>query len=200
MGPFKSIDEAIKASCPVIVRQSNATIPVAPNHQDFRTYWHVSSEYCAWIYSGNGTDVELSWLAFDPFQPNPKKRTCSLPEAVADSRYAQEKIAHLVIIHSHPYPRHLDVDDLQILSRMARVHGSTFSIADLVVPISIVAFFGRARNGATECAGYYHYTPTQNAHILQHTVDPEGRWTVHVAGRVVWPADGSLPSVEATTP
>ena len=67
-GPYTSIADALLAACPVILGQPHAVIPVPRDHQNFGVYWRTASEYCAWLYSIDGAQVDMSLMTTSPVQ------------------------------------------------------------------------------------------------------------------------------------
>jgi hypothetical protein len=183
-GTYATVDAAILAACPLIMRQPHASIPVPVTNQNFDTYWRVSREYCAWLYAAKNEPVEMSLFATSAVQDEPDKRTCRLPAYVDDSRYPSESIAYLVILHSHPFDRELSKRDLLFLVQMAQLHGFTPPLQGQQVSISIVAFFGKE-----SCEGFYQYLPARNSELIKVTAEEEGRWKETLVGHVRWNSD-----------
>ena len=48
-GPFPTYSDAVLAACPLILSLPNA-VTVQPSNPNFKLYWKLSTEYCAWIY------------------------------------------------------------------------------------------------------------------------------------------------------
>lgn len=191
-GPFPSIGEALVAACKIIVRQPNAIIPVRPGDQNFDTYWRISREYCAWLYSGRDDEVEMSWLASNPVQVDPRERTCDLPSFVEDHRYEPSSLAYLTVAHNHLYDENLSQKDLRFLVNMARIHGPRATFRGRPAWISTVAFFGREKHGDAECAGFYFYTLARPEEILRYEPDKNRDWSPSLEARVTWALDGTV--------
>ena len=102
-GTYTSVSDALLAACPVIIRQPHAVIPVPRNHQDFSVYWRTASEYCAWLYSIDGAQVEMSLLTTSPLQDDPTRRRCDLPAQVIDRRQPEAAVAYPVMLHNLRY-------------------------------------------------------------------------------------------------
>ncbi len=183
-GPYATIDDAIFAACPVIMRQPHAYIPVPPTDQNFETYWKTSREYCAWLYAPAGKDVEMSLFTMSVVQDDPKKRKCKLPAYVDDPRYPGDSIAYLVILHSHPFDDTLSKNDLLFLVEMAQLHGFTPTVKDQNVSISIVAFFGKG-----SCEGFYQYLPAHGSELIKVTATGTAQWKETLIGHVRWTSE-----------
>lgn len=197
-GAYPSVSDALLAACPVIIRQPNAVIPVPRNHQNFGVYWRTASEYCAWLYSVDGEQVEMSLLTTSPVQDDPSRRRCDLPAQVIDRRKPEAAVVHLVMLHNHPGGESVSPPDLQAIAEMARIHGPTTHFQGRRISISVAAFLGRMSNDKPECAGFYHYAPARSDEMLRYTID-NGRVTRQVVARVVWLEDGTpkiLPAEE----
>jgi len=65
-GTYTSVSDALLAACPVIIGQPHALIPVSRDHQNFGVYWRTASEYCAWLYSIDGAQVDMSLMTTSP--------------------------------------------------------------------------------------------------------------------------------------
>jgi hypothetical protein len=188
-GSFATVDEALFAACPFIIRQPHAAIPVHPRAQSFETYWRISREYCAWLYAPQGRDVEMSLLAVSAAQDDPKKRQCRLPAYVDDPRHPGDSISYLVILHSHPFDDQLSKNDLLFLVQMAQLHGFTPTVNGQEVSISIVAFLGEKRDGKISCKGFYQYLPARNSELIKVMVDASGQWRRTLMGHIRWHSD-----------
>ena len=193
-GPYTQVSEALLAACPVIIGQPHASIPVSRGDQNFSVYWRTASEYCAWLYSIDGTQVEMSLLTTSPVQDDPSRRRCDLPARVVDRRKPDASVAYLVMLHNHPGGERISPPDLQSIAEMARIHGPTTRLGGQQISISIAAFFGEVREGKPECAGFYHYVPARSDEMLRYTVD-NGRLTRKVVARVAWSENG-IPKVQ----
>ena len=192
-GSFTSVSDALLAACPVIIRQPHASIPVSRTDQNFSVYWRTASEYCAWLYSVDGAQVDMSLLTTSPVQDDPSRRRCDLPAQVVDRRHPEAAVAYLVMLHNHPGGERISPPDLQAIAGMARIHGPTTRLQGQQVSISVAAFFGRARDGKPECAGFYHYVPARSDEMLRYTID-NGRLMRKVVARVVW-SDAGIPKL-----
>lgn len=194
-GPFATVNDAIGAACPLILNKPHAVIPVRPQDQNFELYWRTAQEYCAWFYAPEGKNIEMSLFAVSAVQDDPRKRKCTLPAYVADSRYPQGSITYLTIIHNHPYDYGFSDDsDLVFLAQMALLHGFTPSVNDRQVSISIVAYIGRFVGGEVQCAGFYQYLPARNSELVKVVIDQDsGRWSERLIGHVMW--ENGLPTV-----
>jgi len=190
-GPYQTVDEAIFAACPLVLDQPEAVIPVPPSDQNFRLYWNVSREYCAWLYSPDGKEVSMSFLAMSPVQDVPGKRQCRLPGKVTDRRYPAEKLAHVVVLHSHPFDRRLSDEDLLFLGRMANLHGMTALVDGHEISISIVAFFGKLNAGRPVCDGFYQYLPARNSELVRMSSQGNGQWERQLLGHIKWNENGT---------
>lgn len=192
-GSYPSVSDALLAACPVILRQPRAVIPVPKNHQNFGVYWRTASEYCAWLYSVDGEQVDMSLLTTSPVQDDPTRRRCDLPSQVVDRRRPEAAVAYLVMLHNHPGGESISTPDLQAIAEMARIHGPTAQLQGQQVSISVAAFFGRMRNEKPECAGFYHYVPARSDEVLRYTLD-NGRLMRKAVARVVW-SDNGVPKI-----
>lgn len=191
-GPFSTVEEAIYAACPLVVSQPNAVIPVRKSDQNFDVYWRTAQEYCAWLYSPDGTGVVMSFFAASPVQNDPAMRQCALPAQVADTRYPADALVYLVILHNHPYEDGLSAGDLRFLIQMAQLHGFTPSINGHLVSISVVAFLGHEENGKASCGGFYRYSPLPNSELLKVLMDgTNGQPRKTLIGHVKWNRDGT---------
>jgi hypothetical protein len=185
-GPYATVEDAVFAACPLIMGQPHASIPVPKTDQNFKMYWRMSREYCAWLYAPEGKQVEMSLFAVSAVQDEPEKRKCKLPAYVDDPRYPGDSIAYLVILHNHPFEDSLSAKDLWFLVQMAQFHGFTPSLNGQKVSISIVAFFGEERDGKTLCGGFYQYFPARNSELIKVTIDENGQWKETLMGHVRW--------------
>jgi hypothetical protein len=192
-GSYSSVSDALLAACPVILRQPHAVIPVPRDHQNFSVYWRTASEYCAWLYSVDGEQVEMSLLTTSPVQDDPTRRRCDLPAQVVDRRKPEAAAAYLVMLHNHPGGERISPPDLRAIAEMARIHGPTAQLQGKQISISVAAFFGRMRDEEPECAGFYHYVPARSDEMLQYTVD-NGRLMRKVVARVAW-SDAETPKI-----
>lgn len=192
VGPFHSLEEALVGACQTIVRQPNAVIPVRPDHQNFKLYWKLSAEYCAWLYSGKENEIEMTWLVNDPVQADPTRRTCPLPPFVEDDRYEPSTLAYLIVLHNHVYDENLSTDDLVDLVRKAQIHGTSVVLGGKLTWISAVAFLGRETDGTVECAGFYYYSFERDNEIRKLVRAENGVWIPKVVARVEWLLDGTV--------
>lgn len=76
--------------------------------------------------------------------------------------------------------------DLYFLADMANLHGATTQLNGKEISISVVAYFGRERNGKVECGGFYHYVPMLSDRMFKYTVDQHGGLQSEVVARVTW--------------
>ena len=190
LGPETDPDTAIIKACPVVMGLPNAYVPVGPSDQNFKTYWNVSAEYCAWQYSPDGRQIWTSLFATSAVQSDPSMRTCDLPPRVVDSRYPGAEMLLLTVIHNHvfrdPPDNKLSTHDFDYLDNMVGQHHTRMAegAEDVVfpevngkpVPMRVVAFFGRTTpSGVVECAGFFEYT-WHAPQVLRATQDTDGRW------------------------
>lgn len=187
-GPFTSVDDAILAACPLVLRQPHAVIPVRKDDQNFGVYWRTADEYCAWLYGVEGKAVEMSLFAANPVQGDPAKRQCDLPPYVADSRYSADSIVYLVIIHNHPFDKELSDHDVRIIVEMAKLHGFTVPFRGQHPSASIVAFIGQEKDGRAMCTKYYRFYPGRNGGDIEEGVldSQSGRISKRPLGRIDW--------------
>jgi hypothetical protein len=189
-GPFATVDEGLLAACPLVLSQPHAVIPVRPDDQNFKLYWRIAREYCAWFYAPEGQGIVMSLLAVNAVDDDPKKRQCLPPSYVVDSRYPASRIAYLVIVHSHAFDETLNKFDLGLLVEMAQLHGFTSSVQGKETPISIVAFIGEEHDDKVTCTGFYQYTPHPSSELVSVTIDKKtGALTRTVLNHVKWKAD-----------
>jgi hypothetical protein len=90
-GPFQKYSDALLAACPYILSLPNAVTP-QPHTPNFKLYWGLSQEYCAWIYHTPDGKYEMSMLATPTVQNDSRRRSCYLPPQVRDSRYPEESL------------------------------------------------------------------------------------------------------------
>jgi hypothetical protein len=184
-GSFQNHSDALLAACPYILSMPNAVTP-RPNNPNFKLYWDLSQEYCAWIYHTPDGGYEMSMLATITIQDDPRRRSCYLPPYVRDSRYPDESLGYVFVVHNHPVGQELSRYDIQFIVDQAVIHGLTTKVGDRELPISIVAFFSNSFGGRKiHCDGFYQYIPA-TGELLKWTVDAHGVWDKEQYGSVTW--------------
>jgi hypothetical protein len=191
-GPFKKPFEALIAACPRILSLPNA-VAGRPDAFNYRLYWDISTEYCAWIYYTPAGLYEMSWIGTNEAQSDKQRRNCDLPPYVSDSRYPDEQIRYVLAIHGHPVPNELSKGDLGYIIEAGRRHGLAFTSKDGQVKLGIVAFFTEGDRSNIRCDGFFQYTPF-TGELLKWTRSEQSEWESEKIGtvRYKWNADGRL--------
>ncbi len=184
-GSFQNHSDALLAACPYILAMPNAVTP-PPSNPNFKLYWDLSREYCAWIYHTPDGRYEMSMLATTTVQNDPRRRSCYLPSHVRDSRYSDESLGYVFVVHNHPVGQELSRYDIQFIVAQAAIHGLTTKVGDHELPISTVAFFSKSFGSRKiHCDGFFQYIPA-TGELLKWTVNARGDWDKEQYGSVVW--------------
>lgn len=182
VGPFKTPFEALIAACPRLLSLPNA-VADRPSSFNYRLYWDVSTEYCAWIYYTPAKAYEMSWIGFSETQSDSGRRSCDLPPYVSDARYPDENIRYVLAIHSHPVPNALSKGDISYIIAAGRKHGLAFNNEDGQIKLSVIAFFTQGGRDHISCDGFFQYTPL-TGELLKWTKTSQGEWQSETEGTV----------------
>ena len=183
-GPFQTYSDALLAACPKILSLPHA-VASRPSDPNFELRWSLSKEYCAWIYYTPDGLYEMSMLTTRPFQDDPRRKRCDLPSLVQDSRYSDDSLGYVFVVHNHPVGNELSHDDIRFIAGQGSIHGFMVKTHEREVPLGIVAFFARTDMGKAICAGFFIYMPV-TGEISKWTADEHGNWKKEPYGKVTW--------------
>jgi hypothetical protein len=185
-GSFDNPSEALKAACPLILSKPNATV-VHLQQRDPKLALRVSTEYCAWLYYTPENRYELSMLTDVPAPGSALQgeATCLLPPNVDDPRYAPSSIRYIILLHNHPFSSEISKPDVNFAIAMANAHALIVEAAGRTIPLSVVAFFSKSKDGQNPaCDGFYQYIPATSE--LQKWTNTNGDWKGKKVGMVNW--------------
>ncbi|MGZ3458045.1 MAG: hypothetical protein ACXU86_06010 [Archangium sp.] len=183
-GPFQTYSDALLAACPLILSLPNA-VTVRPSNPNFKLYWELSTEYCAWIYYTPDKQYEMSMVATNTSQGDAKMRTCDIPSHIRDSRYSDGSLGYVFVIHNHPVGNELSRRDIRFVFNQGVLHGFSFEAGEREIPIGIIAFFSKGGPGNASCDGFFQYTPL-TGELLRWTVDGTSGLKKEQYGVVRW--------------
>lgn len=183
-GPFKTYSDALLAACPLLLSLPNA-VTESPNNPNFKLHWNLSTEYCAWIYHTPEGQYEMSMVATSMSQMDTRLRTCDLPTSVRDSRYPEESLDYVFVVHNHPVGNPLSRRDIRFIAMQGSIHGFSFKAGEREVPLVMVAFFSHGDSGHPSCDGFFQYIPA-TGELLKWMHESQGGWTQEKYGSVTW--------------
>jgi hypothetical protein len=183
-GPFQTYSDALLAACPKIISLPHA-VASRPSDPNFELRWKLSKEYCAWIYYTPDGLYEMSMLTTRPFQDDPRRRQCNLPSFIRDSRYSDDSLGYVFVVHNHPVGNEPSSDDIRFIVGQGLLHGFVVKTHEREIPLGIVAFFARTDTDTATCAGFFLYMPV-TGEVLKWTADEHGEWTKKQYGKVTW--------------
>jgi proteasome lid subunit RPN8/RPN11 len=158
----------------------------------FDVRWHVSREYCSWLYYTPDQKYEMSMLVEGP-EPLPyeqNRRSCEMPMLVDDKRYAKESLKYVYFLHGHPeFPTTFSERDMAAIALIRKYHGSYVETREGKVSVGFIAFFAKNYNPAqARCDGFFEYRIGSNK-VLKWTHDEQGHWHREEAGSVTWSSE-----------
>lgn len=181
-GPFETYFDALLDACPRMLSLPNA-VADRPDSFNYRLYWDVSTEYCAWIYYTPAKMYEMSWIGTNETQDESRRRNCDLPPYVSDQRYADDDIRYVLAIHSHPVPNELSKGDIGYIIAAGKKHGLAFNNKEGQIRLGIIAFFTRGDRDRVSCDGFFQYAP-MTGELLKWSKTAQGEWTSEKEGTV----------------
>jgi hypothetical protein len=105
---------------------------------------------------------------------------------VRDSRYPDESLGYVFVVHNHPVGLELSRYDIQFIVAQAALHGLTTKVGNRELHISTVAFFSNSFGGQnTHCDGFFQYIPA-TGELLKWTMNARGEWDKEQYGSVIW--------------
>jgi hypothetical protein len=132
----------------------------------------------------------MSMIATNAYQGNTRMRTCGLPHDVRDSRYPDESLGYVFVVHNHPAGEELSDFDIRFIVNQGSRHGFSVKIRGREVPLGIVAFFSRSwEGGKARCDGFFQYTPI-TGELVKWSADEKTGWKQEPYGKVEWDDSG----------